>query len=115
MRDLLNISDSWDVWFDLAKAKHKHVTGKMAERALEWSGITTNKNMVPGDKNSPFVTSGIRIGTPALTTRGMGPDEMKQIAKWIDSVIKDPENKEHRRGIRNEVKEMASQFPHFKW
>ncbi|MDP8208916.1 MAG: serine hydroxymethyltransferase [Candidatus Electryonea clarkiae] len=113
--DFKLVSDGTDNHLMLLDLSNKGVTGKLAEKALEWSGITTNKNMVPGDKQSPFVTSGIRIGTPALTTRGMGVDEMKRIAAWIDAVIKDPENKEFRRSIRTEVKEMASSFPHFAW
>ncbi len=113
--DFKLVSDGTDNHLMLVDLSNKNVTGKMAEKALEWSGITVNKNMVPGDKNSPFVTSGIRIGTPALTTRGMGPDEMRKIAAWIDTVIKDPENKELRRSVRAEIKEMAVTFPHFKW
>ncbi len=91
------------------------LTGKASELALVRSGITTNKNMVPGDQKSPFVTSGIRIGTPALTTRGMGADEMKQIAAWMERVLSDVEDKEMHRGVKAEVKEMASTFPHFAW
>ena len=74
---------------------------------------TVNKNMVPGDKNTPFVTSGIRIGTPALTTRGMGKDEMRKIANWIEKALTDVEDKELHSSILQEVIEMASTFPHF--
>jgi glycine hydroxymethyltransferase len=91
------------------------LTGKASELALVRSGITTNKNMVPGDQKSPFVTSGIRMGTPALTTRGMGADEMKKIAAWVERVLSDVEDKEMHRGIKQEVKEMASSFQHFAW
>ncbi|HEB85030.1 MAG TPA: serine hydroxymethyltransferase, partial [Bacteroidetes bacterium] len=91
------------------------LTGKAAEKALERSGITTNKNMVPNDKQSPFVTSGVRIGTPALTTRGMGPGEMRRIAAWMERALQDVEDRELHRSIRAEVREMASSFSHFAW
>jgi glycine hydroxymethyltransferase len=87
------------------------VTGKVAETVLDEAGITVNKNTVPNEKRSPFVTSGIRIGTPALTTRGMGEKEMRQIAKWIAQILKDAENQALRMKIRSEVKEMCSHFP----
>ncbi len=104
-------TDNHLMLIDLSK---KEITGKAAELALVRSGITTNKNMVPGDKKSPFVTSGIRIGTPALTSRGMGPDEMRRIAGWMDRALGDVEDKELHRTLREEVAEMASTFPHFK-
>ncbi|MCB2210908.1 serine hydroxymethyltransferase [bacterium] len=109
------VSDGTDNHLMLIDLSPKDLTGKASELALVRSGITTNKNMVPGDLKSPFVTSGIRIGTPALTTRGMGTDEMKQIAAWIDRVLTDVEDKEMHRAVREEVKEMASGFPHFAW
>jgi len=90
-------------------------TGKDAEKALERAGITVNKNMVPGDQQTPFVTSGIRIGTPALTTRGMGGDEMKRIASWIEEALRDVENKDTQAKVRAEICEMARTFPHFSW
>ncbi len=114
-RDFNLVSDGTDNHLMLVDLTNKGVTGKDAEKSLEWSGITANKNMVPGDKQSPFVTSGIRLGTPALTTRGMGLDEMKKIAEWIDRVMQKWDDKHHRRAIRAEVEEMASQFPHFAW
>jgi len=107
------VSDGTDNHLMLVDLSNKGMTGKAAEKALERSGITVNKNMVPGDKNTPFVTSGIRIGTPALTTRGMGPDEMRRIAAWMEKALTDVENKELHDSIRLEVKEMASTFPHF--
>ncbi len=109
------VSDGTDNHLMLIDLSPKDLTGKASELALVRSGITTNKNMVPGDQKSPFVTSGIRIGTPALTTRGMGSDEMKKIAAWIDRVLSDVEDKEMHRAVREEVKEMASGFPHFAW
>ncbi len=90
------------------------VTGKVAETSLDEAGITVNKNTVPNEKRSPFVTSGVRIGTPALTTRGMGSAEMKTIAKWIAEVLKDPENSSLKDRIHNEVKELCQNFPIYK-
>ncbi len=87
------------------------VTGRRAEVALDAVGLTTNKNMIPFDTRSPFVTSGIRLGTPAVTTRGFGPVEMRQIASWIADVIRhvDDEPRQHR--IAREVRKLARQFP----
>ncbi|MBX3040992.1 MAG: serine hydroxymethyltransferase [Bdellovibrionaceae bacterium] len=87
------------------------VTGKVAETSLDEAGITVNKNTVPNEKRSPFVTSGVRIGTPALTTRGMGPSEMKKIAGWIAQVLKDPENVSTKSRVREEVRSLCQQFP----
>jgi glycine hydroxymethyltransferase len=98
----------------LLDLSNREVTGKVAEIALDEAGITVNKNTVPNEKRSPFVTSGIRIGTPALTTRGMGSPEMKQIAKWIATVLKEPENGALKEKIHAQVKEMCEQFPIYK-
>lgn len=87
------------------------VTGKDAEIALDHAGITVNKNTVPNEKRSPFVTSGIRIGTPALTTRGMGPTEMKKIAQWISQVVKNTKDEAVITKVRAQVKELCQQFP----
>ena len=87
------------------------VTGKVAEIALDEAGITVNKNTVPNEKRSPFVTSGVRIGTPALTTRGMGTSEMKTIAGWIADVLADPENAGLKAKIKGQVKELCQKFP----
>lgn len=87
------------------------VTGKVAETSLDEAGITVNKNTVPNEKRSPFVTSGIRIGTPALTTRGMGTKEMQQIAKWISQVLKEPESPVVKQKVRAEVRDLCQQFP----
>lgn len=87
------------------------LTGKVAEIALDEAGITVNKNTVPNEKRSPFVTSGIRIGTPALTTRGMKETEMKRIADWMTLVLQNPENSEMKNKIKNEVKELCKSFP----
>ncbi len=87
------------------------VTGKAAEIALDEAGITVNKNTVPNEKRSPFVTSGIRIGTPALTTRGMKAPEMKKIAGWIATVLKNVEDVVVKTKVRNEVKALCNDFP----
>ena len=101
-------TDNHLVLLDLS---HKDITGKQAEIALDEAHITVNKNTVPNEKRSPFVTSGVRIGTPALTTRGMGPSEMKQIGKWISSILKDHENTELKSGIKKQIHELCAQFP----
>lgn len=97
---------------DLSKSQHtENLTGKEAERILDNAGITVNKNTVPDEKRSPFVTSGIRIGTPALTTRGMKADEMKQIAKWIATVLKNPHDENLHQKIHSDVKNLCKNFP----
>ncbi|HUF12407.1 MAG TPA: serine hydroxymethyltransferase [Longimicrobiales bacterium] len=87
------------------------LTGKAAEAALEHAGITTNKNTVPGETRSPFVTSGIRIGTAALTTRGMKETEMRAVAGWIADVLDSPDSDDVRKRVRQGVAELAGRFP----
>jgi glycine hydroxymethyltransferase len=94
---------------DLRKS-HQDLTGKDAEAALEAAGITMNKNTVPGETRSPFVTSGLRIGTPALTTRGMREAQMKQIADWIAHVLAAPTDQERIKSVRGEVRELCKDF-----
>jgi glycine hydroxymethyltransferase len=89
----------------------KGVTGKVAEKALEAAGITANKNTIPFDTNKPFVASGIRLGTPALTTRGMGEEEMRQVARLIAAVLHDPESEDVRSRVRDSVHELTARFP----
>ena len=91
--------------------KRDDLTGKLAENALDRAGITVNKNTVPNETRSPFVTSGLRIGTPAVTTRGMQEAEMKRIAAMIDRVLDDPENESVQREVRADVRELSSTFP----
>lgn len=89
----------------------KEITGKDAEIALDKAGITVNKNTVPNEKRSPFVTSGVRIGTPALTSRGMKESEMKTIAKWICQVLKNPGDEKTLASIHAQVRELCHGFP----
>lgn len=90
---------------------NKNVSGKEGEKALGTAGITVNKNTVPFDPRSPFDPSGIRLGTPALTTRGMKEAEMKQIALWIDRAIKNVNDESNLSALRSEIKEFATAFP----
>ncbi len=87
------------------------IGGKVAEQALDYCGITVNMNMIPFDQRRPMDPSGIRVGTPALTTRGMAADEMKTIAGWMLEVLKAPEDQASLQRVRQYVKEMASNFP----
>ena len=105
------VSGGTDNHLILMDLRNKGVTGKIAEEALGKAAITVNKNMVPFDTESPFVTSGIRIGTPAMTTRGLGEEEFKYIATLIDQVIKNPFNEDTHRIVSNEVKALCERFP----
>ena len=93
---------------------NKKLTGKEGSHALECAGITVNKNTVPGETLSPFVTSGIRLGTPALTTRGMKESEMAHIAQWIDRGMNHYDNEDELLKIRKEVQSFCKNFPTFK-
>jgi glycine hydroxymethyltransferase len=105
------VSGGTDNHLMLVDLRSKGVTGKVAEKALDRAGITVNKNTVPGETESPFVTSGIRIGTPALTTRGFGEEEMRAIAGLIDRVIAKPDDESVAQAVRGEVREMCARFP----
>ncbi|MCH8330401.1 MAG: serine hydroxymethyltransferase [Bacteroidetes bacterium] len=105
------ISDGTDNHLMLIDLRSKNITGKTAENSLVKADITVNKNMVPNDDKSPFVTSGIRIGTAAVTTRGMNEDDMKQVVIWIDQLIKDPENESLIASTKTEVNEWMKRFP----
>ncbi len=87
------------------------ITGKQAEHALDEAGITVNKNMIPFDERKPAETSGIRVGTPALTTRGMGQDEMRIIGQWIIRILRNPSDESLIKKVRAEVLELTSHFP----
>ena len=108
------VSGGTDNHLMLIDLSNKNISGKKAENALERAGITVNKNMVPFDTKSPFVTSGIRIGTPAVTTRGMKENEMRRIAEIINKAIENAENESNLDGLVNEVKDLCSGFPLYK-
>ncbi len=93
------------------RPSHPDLTGKDAEHALEAAGMTVNKNTVPGETRSPFVTSGLRIGTPALTTRGMKEPEMARIAVWIARILEGPTDETRIAAVRGEVRELCEAFP----
>ena len=97
------------------RSKYPDLTGKVAENALVRADITVNKNMVPFDSRSAFQTSGIRVGTPAITTRGVKEDKMPYIVELIDRVLRDPENEAEIAKVRKEVNEMMSPLPIFAW
>jgi glycine hydroxymethyltransferase len=105
------VTGGTDTHVILLDLSDKNISGKKAERILESAGITTNKNMVPFDKKNPMVTSGIRIGTPALTTRGMGLNEMNKIADWIEQIINNSDNDKLIISIRKDVKNLCDKFP----
>lgn len=107
------VSGGTDNHLMLLDLSPRGMTGKVAEEALHRVGITVNKNAVPNDPQKPWVTSGIRVGTPALTTRGMGPDEMRRIGCWIANVIERPEDEALAREVSGEVRELAEAFPLF--
>jgi len=89
----------------------KGITGKVAEKALDVAGITVNKNTIPFDTNSPMVASGIRIGTPALTTRGMKEPEMQEIGRLISRALASVENESELAAVRRDVQKLCARFP----
>ena len=97
------------------RTKFPELTGKLAERCLVAADITTNKNMVPFDSRSPFQTSGLRFGTPAITTRGLKEDKMDYIVGLIDRVLCDPENEENIAAVRRDVNALMADYPLFAW
>ncbi|HDT12659.1 MAG TPA: serine hydroxymethyltransferase [Candidatus Marinimicrobia bacterium] len=110
-RDFNLVSGGTDNHLVLIDLRNKDISGKKAETSLEAAGITVNKNMVPFDTRSPFITSGIRIGTPALTTRGFKEEEMKDIADFIDRVIRDTDNEENLRSVREDIRQLTKRYP----
>ncbi len=97
------------------RTKFPELTGKVAEKALVAADITTNKNMVPFDSRSPFQTSGLRFGTPAITTRGLKEDKMAEIVELIDRVLSNPESEENIAAVRADVNAMMSHYELFAW
>ncbi len=97
------------------RTKFPELTGKLAERCLVAADITTNKNMVPFDSRSPFQTSGLRFGTPAITTRGLKEADMEAVVALVDRVLHDPENEENIAAVRKEVNAMMENRPLFAW
>ena len=108
-RDYHLISGGTDNHMMLIDLRNKNITGKEAENALVRAEITVNKNMVPFDDKSPFVTSGIRVGTPAITTRGLIESDMETIVELIDRVLSDPTNEATIAQVADEVNEMMGE------
>lgn len=109
------VSGGTDNHLMLIDLSNKNITGKDAEHALDEAGITVNKNTVPFETRSPFVTSGIRVGTPALTTRGFKEKDMEKVAKWMDAALSNTTNATKLHEIEGEVEKFARQFPLFAW
>src|SRR4051794_10255137 len=105
------VSGGTDNHLMLVDLRNKGLTGKVAEKALDLAGITVNKNTVPKETQSPFVTSGVRIGTPAVTTRGMREPEMERIAELIDQVLMSAEDASVAERVREEVRTLSASFP----
>jgi glycine hydroxymethyltransferase len=105
------VSGGTDNHLMLVDLRSKGLTGKAAEKALDLAAITVNKNTVPKETQSPFVTSGIRIGTPAVTTRGMRESEMERIADLIDQVLMSAEDASVAARVKEEVRALANAFP----
>jgi glycine hydroxymethyltransferase len=109
------VSGGTDNHLLLVDLRRRELTGKVAEEALHRARITVNKNAVPNDPQKPWVTSGIRLGTPALTTRGFGLEEMKRIAGWIARVLEKPDDPETAKAVEREVADLSAGFPLFAW
>ena len=109
--DLRLVSGGTDNHLVLVDVTPLGIGGSVAEETLDKCGITINKNMIPYDERQPMDPSGIRVGTPALTTRGMGADQMKQIGGWINAALSNPEDEAKLSTIRGEIKEMCESFP----
>ncbi len=105
------VSGGTDNHLMLLDLRNKNVTGKDAEKALEQSGITVNKNMVPFDDKSPMITSGIRVGTPAITTRGFKEDDMAAVAQFIDLIVTNIGNEKVYAEVRQDVASLCGKFP----
>lgn len=110
-KDYNIVSGGTDNHLLLIDLRNKNISGKKAENTLVAADITLNKNMVPFDDKSPFITSGIRIGVPAVTTRGLKEEHMSQIVNWLDRVLMAPDNESVIHAVRGEVNEFMKQFP----
>jgi len=109
------VSGGTDNHLLLVDLSQQNITGKEAEEVLDKAGITVNKNTIPFETKSPFVTSGIRLGTPAVTTRGLKEAEMETIAQWISDALHKRDNEQALAGIRAEVKKFLADYPLFNW
>jgi glycine hydroxymethyltransferase len=109
-RDYDIVSGGTDNHLILIDLRNKNISGKKAENCLVKADITINKNMVPFDDKSPFITSGIRLGVPALTTRGLKEGDMEHIANWIDTILMDPENEQTTLRVKGEINEFMQAF-----
>jgi glycine hydroxymethyltransferase len=109
------ISEGTDNHMLLIDLRNKGITGKDAEKALELADITANKNMVPFDDKSPFITSGIRLGTPAVTTRGLLEEDMETVVSFIDQVVNEPDNEEGLAKVKKAINDMMSSRPLFQY
>ena len=109
------VSGGTDTHLCLVDVFSRGLTGKQAEYALEEASITVNKNTIPFDKHPPMITSGIRIGTPALTTRGMKEEEMKLIGEWICKILNNLDSESVRKEVRSDVAELTAHFPLYKF
>jgi len=107
-------TDNHSMLIDL-RSKYPEITGKVVENTLVKAHITVNKNMVPFDSRSPFQTSGLRVGTAAITTRGIKEGSMTDIVKFIDEVISNIEDEEVIAGVGKKVSEMMNPYPLFTW
>ena len=105
------VSGGTDTHVILIDLSNKGITGKVAENTLGKAGLTVNKNMVPFDEKSPFITSGIRVGTSAITTRDMGESEIRMIVGWMDSVLTNHDNESLLFKIKSDVKTLCQKFP----
>jgi glycine hydroxymethyltransferase len=108
------VSGGTDNHLMLVDLRPKKLTGKVAERALDKAGITVNKNKIPFDPEKPLVTSGVRIGTPAVTTRGLKEAEMVRVAALINTALEKPEDEAHLANVRAAVAELTKPFPLYK-
>ncbi|MGH7620150.1 MAG: serine hydroxymethyltransferase, partial [Gemmatimonadaceae bacterium] len=110
-RGFMVVSGGTDNHLMLVDLRNRGLTGKVAQTALDEAAITVNKNTVPKETQSPFVTSGVRIGTSAVTTRGMGPKEMATIAGLIDRVLRAVDDASVAAAVRDDVRALARAFP----